>query len=214
MTASAPDPRPPSALRRSVSEATGQIQEIVDAAERVAEEIRAGAEADAAAYLEERRRDVDRVTEEHARQLAELADSLAGEVEAVRQDVRRVTRALEDAIAKIRAMPAGLSTGEPPPAADEGAEPAAVAASPPASEAERQGGPRPVAYPGRAVAQAASSAAANPASGSGSEEPLLRATQMAVAGSERAEIEDALRREFGIADPGSIADQILGPGGG
>jgi hypothetical protein len=43
-----------------------------------------------------------------------------------------------------------------------------------------------------------------------SEEVLLRATQMAIAGSSRDEIASALRAEFGIADPGPIVDGILG----
>jgi hypothetical protein len=33
---------------------------------------------------------------------------------------------------------------------------------------------------------------------------------MAVAGSERAEIERTLQRDFGVDEPGAIVDQILG----
>jgi hypothetical protein len=39
---------------------------------------------------------------------------------------------------------------------------------------------------------------------------LLRAAQMAVAGSSREEIERALRAELGIGDPGPIVDELLG----
>jgi hypothetical protein len=45
------------------------------------------------------------------------------------------------------------------------------------------------------------------------EEALLRATQMAVAGNDRAEIERTLEAEFGITDPHFITDELLGPTG-
>ena len=43
------------------------------------------------------------------------------------------------------------------------------------------------------------------------EEAILRATQMAVAGSSRSEIEATLRDEFGLADAGAVVNDILGP---
>ena len=52
-------------------------------------------------------------------------------------------------------------------------------------------------------------AEAAPTQASG-EEPLLRATQMAVAGTGRPEIEETLKQEFGIEAPGEIVDQVLG----
>jgi hypothetical protein len=42
-------------------------------------------------------------------------------------------------------------------------------------------------------------------------EALLRATQMAVAGSDRLEIERTLETEFAVANPRAIVDSILGP---
>jgi len=49
------------------------------------------------------------------------------------------------------------------------------------------------------------------AAGDGSrEEALLKATQMAVAESSRAEIEEALRSDFGIENPQGIVDEVLG----
>ena len=51
-----------------------------------------------------------------------------------------------------------------------------------------------------------------PPSGVGAEEALLRATQMAIRGSRRAEIEAMLGDEFGVANPAEIVDQILGVG--
>ena len=48
---------------------------------------------------------------------------------------------------------------------------------------------------------------------SGDEEALLRATQMAIRGQGRAEIEASLRDELGITRAAEIVDQILGPAG-
>jgi hypothetical protein len=49
------------------------------------------------------------------------------------------------------------------------------------------------------------------AAGDGSrEEALLKATQMAVADSSSAEIEEALRSDFGIENPQGIVDEVLG----
>jgi hypothetical protein len=44
------------------------------------------------------------------------------------------------------------------------------------------------------------------------EEAMLVATEMAVSGSDRDEIEAALRERFGTTDPGPIVDHILGAG--
>jgi cell division septum initiation protein DivIVA len=48
---------------------------------------------------------------------------------------------------------------------------------------------------------------------SGSAGARLLATQMAVSGADREEIEQRLRGGFGIEDPGAILDAILGPEG-
>lgn len=44
-----------------------------------------------------------------------------------------------------------------------------------------------------------------------SHEAILRAAQMAAAGSGRQEIEDVLRLEFSLRDPATVTDRILGP---
>ena len=44
-----------------------------------------------------------------------------------------------------------------------------------------------------------------------SDEALLRLTQMAVAGSDRAELERTLREEFGVAHTEPVLDEVLGP---
>ncbi|MDP9483791.1 MAG: hypothetical protein M3P84_11290, partial [Chloroflexota bacterium] len=62
-----------------------------------------------------------------------------------------------------------------------------------------------VAYPGAGQPPAASSGFDGR-----SEAALLRATQLAVAGSGRGEIEARLLSEFDLADPGAVIDEILG----
>ncbi len=69
-------------------------------------------------------------------------------------------------------------------------------------------GPRPMAYPGNPQPAAEPQTAAS--EGGNREDALVRATQMAVAGHDRSEIESALASEFGIAEPGGIVDDILG----
>ena len=171
--------RSESELRRSVSEATARIQEIIDAAERVAEEIRAEAEAEADRYLAERRRDADRLVEERARSLEELSGLLTERARYVQEQVGALAGALERTVASLRP---GASPPSPEP-------------RPPAGEVE-------------------SAEPLHTRAGGGAEEPLLRATQMAVEGTERAEIERTLRREFGVDEPNAIVDRILGPSSG
>jgi hypothetical protein len=43
------------------------------------------------------------------------------------------------------------------------------------------------------------------------EEALIKATQMAVSGSARSEIEATLREEYKVSDAGRVVEQILGP---
>jgi hypothetical protein len=169
-----------SELRRSVSEVTARIEEIIDAAERVAESIRAEAEAEATRYVAEREREADRMAEERARELGELAEVLAERARYVSEQVEGLAQALERTVASIRGS--GMPSGSP--------------------EAGLTGGEQPE-----------PPSAHSPRSGGGAEEPLLRATQMAVAGSERTEIERMLRREFGVEEPNLIVDQILGRSG-
>jgi cell division septum initiation protein DivIVA len=64
---------------------------------------------------------------------------------------------------------------------------------------------RPVAQPGRPSNE--------PEREPAREEPLLRATQLAVEGAPREEIVDVMRREFGLTEPEVVVDQVLGPTG-
>lgn len=192
-----------SQLRRSITEASRRVGEIIDDAERAAETIRSEAEEDA-------RTEAQRVVNESAAELASVvsplvervenlrveAASLMDELQVVTESLRKLTQP-DETVAKTRVAvdePAKAQTPEPE-VPDVGEAPDPKPDSP--------DGPVPVAYPGKAVTSG--TGASGPP-----EEALLRATQMAVAGNSRQEIEETLRDEFGLDDPVPVVDDILG----
>ncbi len=92
-----------SGLSRSVSEATDRIHEIIDAAEKVASEIRTEAEVEAQKYLAERRREADRAVEERTESLDRLTKTLADTGEQFKHQAERMLAELERAITDARA---------------------------------------------------------------------------------------------------------------
>ena len=98
-----PDAGGSPALRRSVGEATERIHEIIDAAERVASEIRSDAEAEARSYLAERRAEADRAAQERNASLDQLTKSLADTAEQFKHQAERMLADLDRAIADARA---------------------------------------------------------------------------------------------------------------
>jgi hypothetical protein len=190
---------PRSDLRQSVTAATARIQEIIDAAERVANEIEAEARAKAESYREEKRREADELVEARIASLSETSDGLVSRVERVRALTDELAAELEAAIAGAREV-----AHERVPA------PTVVPAPPPPPQPEARPGPAPVAYPGRGMSVPPPSAEKGQVADDHAEEALLRATQLAVSGSSRSEIESTLRSEFGLADPAEVVDEILG----
>lgn len=206
-------PRQGTGLRESVAEAGRRIEDIIDAAERVASEIRAQAEAEAERLISARREEADRMVSSRR----EEADRLLGER----------TAAFETAVAGLTAKADRLSDdarglGEElkravdrlPPLGEEPEREAVEPSPPAASEPKPVSGPRPVAYPGTAPQK--SGPPPQPAEEDAgdvevSEQAVLRATQMAVTGTGREEIERTLRSEFDVADPGPFVDELLGP---
>ena len=178
--------RPPTGLGDVVANVGDRVQEILDAAERIAGEIRAEAEAAGENYVYERRREAERAVEEGVREFTGLTHSVTARVETLQREASALVEA---------------ARGRPPPpllarpkrgAAASADVPLLAAASAPAAAAE--------------------SAAAETDASEGEkipEQAILRATQMAVAGIERTEIELMLRTEFGIRDPASVVDQML-----
>lgn len=219
-----------SQLRESITDAQRKIESIIDAAERAAADIRAEARKEAEA-------ETRRHLAESTAKLGEITAPLQKRVESLRAEAKALTHDIEAAEARLRELsrPSGSDSEQPAPAASPPssdktqaagqtssfgkpapAQPApepAPAPGPAASPASSapvsaaapapQTGPRPVAYPGTG------GGSAEPG-GAPPEEAYLRATQMAVAGSPRAEIEETLRAEFGLDDPAPIVGEILG----
>jgi hypothetical protein len=173
-----------------------RLEAIVEAAERAAESVIDDAEAQARRYLTQARAEADRITDRRMEDLSHLIDALLEQAAALQREAERMQTVLEEA--KFRIDPEQ-------PAEIEGEEEESPAAgeSAPLREAPRL---RAVTHPeGPAPAPAAPQADAAGA--------RLLATQMAVSGSSREEIEQRLRTGFEIEDTTPILDAILGPEG-
>jgi len=176
-----------------------RLEAIVEAAERAAAGVIDDAEAEARRYLAQARSDADRLAEGQVSELAESVDSLLGQAISLRREAEQLQASLEAAKARIgggeavqlapAAEPAGEELHEAPRLrAVEGAEPPPTPVSAPAPEPPE-------------------TTRADPAGA------RLLATQMAVSGSSREEIEQRLRNGFEIEDTDAILDAILGPEG-
>jgi small-conductance mechanosensitive channel len=175
-----------SARKRDLRASTAErLEAIVEAAERAAEGVIDDAEEQARAYLAEARARADREAEERLRPLAGLTDSLLAEAAALRQQAERLQATLEEAKARLEQNGA-LPAEEP---------------------RERRGHLAAVApiTDGRVPVEQDSERGGAPSGA------RLLATQMAVSGSSREEIERRLRNEFGIEDAHAILDAIMGP---
>jgi hypothetical protein len=178
------------ALRATTAE---RLEAIVEAAERAAESVLDDAEAQARRHLAQARAEAERIGGSRASDLAETIDSLLVQALNLREEAERLLSTLEEVKARVDAVEA-----EPP--------------------------PRPVAEEPREVEQELPrlrAVTATPADEAPAPElevkrsdaagARLLATQMAVEGSSREEIEQRLRKRFEIEDPDAILDAILGP---
>jgi hypothetical protein len=200
--------------------ATGRIQVIIEAAEKAAAGIIEDAEAQARRYLAESRRRADRIAEERAEAIGDATEGLIERAETVKRHSDELIRALEEA--KLRIGVSGGEGGTEPLPAPVAAEPATqpgprgVAHLKPVEAPPPEGPPEPSPLPPRPpqepyverrrAPQGTDGAPAIPTAGA-----RLLATQMAVAGSSRAEIERRLRNDFGIEDAEEMLNGILGP---
>jgi vacuolar-type H+-ATPase subunit H len=192
--------------RRDIEDSTAaRLAEIVAAAEKAAKGVIDEAEAEARARLSDANEEADRIV---AERLAELA-ALTEEIDAQAEALRRGSEALQAALARARAEFGG-------------AESLGGSASMRRPEAVPEVDERPTApsltvvgTPGRLPLAEAAAEPVEPedepeATGSPAGARLL-ATQMAVSGSSREEIDARLRSGFAIADTTAILDAILGP---
>lgn len=154
-----------------------RIQEMLDAAERVAGDIRRDAEAAGEEYLQKRQREADEVVRQRINELETITQSLAARATGMEREASAFVAEVE----QVRWRLARLIGDDDPPKSE------------PIVSAPRNGAGHWPESTGREASQAAA----------------LRATQMAVAGAERSEIERMLRDEFDIDDPSAL-DLVLG----
>jgi hypothetical protein len=170
-----------------------RLAAIVEAAERAAVTVIDDAEAQARRRLEQAQVEADRLVADRLASLSELTDSLVAQAAAIRDQSKQLLATLAEAKRRIAAE------GGPEIAAVE--TPVEPARTPHLSAVEPVEGPA-------AVAPAELRPAGEEGTPAGAR---LLATQMAVSGSSREEIEVRLRNGFAIEDTASILDAILGP---
>jgi vacuolar-type H+-ATPase subunit H len=201
------------ASRRQIEDTTAaRLAEIVAAAEQAAKGVIDEAEAEARERLADASEEADRIVAERLDRLAGLTEELDLQAEAL----KRGAEALRAALAEARAEFGG-------PESFDGSRTMRDTAPPVEPEPERPAGPS------LSIVGAPDPESVAPFNGSRDLEPepepeleptangtpagaRLLATQMAVSGSSREEIEQRLRSGFQIADATSILDAILGPG--
>ena len=186
---------PSPAVQATMDQMTNQLQTVIDAAERAAEAIRHDAENQARRHLAEAQQKADRMTAERVRVIAALTDDLVRHAGTVREKSEEMVSSLEEAIGTVTRkleLPVGDLDATPTPPAPEPELAAAEEASPP--ETLGSGG----------WATRAGESVPIP------QDALLKVTQLAVAGTDRATIAAVLKSEFGIDDPEPVVDRVLG----
>ncbi len=174
--------------RTPAREAAERIERVVEAAERAAETVIDDAEKRAKAYLSGAQAEADRVASERLASLTELTDTLLSQAEAIGRQAEGLLATIEQVKTEIGADAGKLQALEDPPR-------------------ERTSHLTAVAEPEDRQPEDP-----QPEQGQGSPAGArLLATQMAVSGNSREEIELRLRNGFEIADTTAILDAILGP---
>jgi vacuolar-type H+-ATPase subunit H len=178
-------------LRANTAE---RLEAIVEAAERAAGSVIDDAERQARRYLEQARAEAGRIEAGRSGELSDLIDSLLDRAASLREEAERMQATLEEARGRL---------GEDGP---EGSAPEATELE----RAESASGPPRLRAVDEVGAPQGPSGSGRPADAAGAR---LLATQMAVSGSSREEIEARLRNGFEIEDATAILDAILGPEG-
>jgi hypothetical protein len=219
--------------RREIEDVTAaRLAEIVAAAEQAAKAVIDEAEAEARARLVGAEEEAERIIADRLATLAELTAEVDLQAEALKRQSEKLQQALAEVRAEVGAPEAlggshAMRGGDAPPAARRGPSPSlTVVGEEPADEPVR-----PVVREARA-AEASEVAPDFEKDATGSENGAadfeidrspteigastpagarLLATQMAVSGSTREEIEARLRSGFAIEDTAPILDAILGP---
>jgi vacuolar-type H+-ATPase subunit H len=223
------------ASRRQIEDTTAaRLAEIVAAAETAAKQVIDEAEAEARERLADATDEADRIVTERLDRLAGLTEELDLQAEALKRGAEALRAALAEARAELGggesnggearaefggSEPTGLSrrADDPAPAPQRPTGPSlTVVGGVDPRDAEpftgsRDGGADRFAPPPRPDASPSPEPDFEPASNGTPAGARLLATQMAVSGSTREEIEQRLRSGFAISDTTSILDAILGP---
>ena len=182
--------------RRGLEASTAErLAEIVAGAEKAAKQVIDDAEAQAHRQLSDADAEAGRIVAERLGRVGEVADRLAAGAEAIR-------RGADELIAELRRAQAELGID-----ADDGSDSIQrrshlTAVTPEADQPADDGGAEPPAL-----------GLAGPGVNGSAAGARLLATQMAVSGSSREEIDQRLRNGFEIEDTAPILDAILGPEG-
>jgi vacuolar-type H+-ATPase subunit H len=191
------------ARRREIEDSTAaRLAEIVAAAEEAARQVIDEAEEEARSRIIDAREEADRIVADRLAVLAELTEEISAQADALRRQSEALQRALAEARAElgVEDSPSG-STPLGRRSLDRDLDP------------ERDSGSRRPSGPALTVVASAGEdrRGAVPEPGDTPAGARLLATQMAVSGSSRAEIEERLRNGFAINDTRAILDAILGP---
>jgi vacuolar-type H+-ATPase subunit H len=216
--------------RREIEDSTAaRLAEIVATAEKAAKQVIDEAEEEARSRLIDAREEADRIVADRLAGLAELTEEISAQADALRRQSEALQRALAEAKAELggaESLGGSALMRRRRSDDDEGAEgepagvrkPAGPALTVVASiAAEKSEGNEDAGAEPERNRRAPQAAGGDPGfSGAPSEDATpagarLLATQMAVSGSSRLEIEERLRNGFAIKDTRSILDAILGP---
>lgn len=177
-------PGPSPAVQVTMDQMTEQLQTVIDAAERAAAVIRHDAEEQARRHLADAQGKADRLTAERVRLIAQLTDDLLRHAGTVRDQSEHMVDSLELAIRSVTEK-LDQENGQPSP--------------PPASP--QLEAPGEVVEPEVEVAVPMGF----------SQDALMEATRLAIAGADREAVAAMLRRDYGIADPAPVVDRVMGP---
>jgi hypothetical protein len=206
-----------------IGSTTERVQSVLEAAERAAEGIIKDAEAEAERQIAESKARAERLVAERSRLATQLSDELLEQAATIREQSEHLIAALQRAIRAVEhelgAAPRAVGGATESEAAAEGAAPErSEGAGVGRNEVSARGGGLTAVPPPESPGPAFDPSATGARGETGSYDPAkaarLLATQMAVAGSSREEIETRLREEFGIDDPGGILDAVGGRGRG
>lgn len=226
-------------LKRSVSQATERISEIITAAEQVALDIRTDAETQARDYVAAQQREIDRVVGERSSAIDRMTETLIESAERFRRQAEAMLTNLDTVIDEARQAldndravlgrssdipelelaPTPVATPEfrpepgftpmPEPETAPEPEPDLAAAE---TRAPEEASDEVVDEPVRLAAYQGTSVTdeEDAATSDDSAEAMLRATQMAIAGNTREEISRVLESDFPGVDSQQVLNEILG----